>query len=100
MGSIRLTKTEQRVIDWMRDGDRALHKHPHDETSYGHGSYGSDKWTKICSRKVVESLIAKGLIEWFSCYPPDLRAMLVENRHLGPPNSLSPSESEAADADR
>lgn len=97
MADPRLTKVEQRVIDWMRDGDKALYR-----CSFNHDVYGcgvTPSFMRICSRKTVDSLIAKGLIEWFSCHPPELRAMLVENSHLGPPNSLSdrPKTSEAVD---
>jgi hypothetical protein len=74
---VRLNKTEQRIIDWMRDGDKALYRNPHNHDRYGYGL--STCFTNLCSRKVVDGLIGKGLIEWFACYPPELRAMLVEN---------------------
>lgn len=93
---MKLTKAEQRIVAWMRDGDRALYKCYYDDRKYGwHESAGSKSKTvfhKIATRKQVLSLIAKGVIEWYACYPEDLRAMLVENRRPGEGSGGEPME--------
>lgn len=75
---MKLTTAEQRIVDWMRDGDRALQSPLYDRARYGF--YKGGKFVKIATRKQVESLIKKGMVEWYACSPPDLRAMLIENR--------------------
>ena len=86
---MKLTTAEARIIAWMRDGDRALNKCYYDPSKYGwheaiKGQPGDvTRFHKVATRKQVESLISKGLIEWYKCSPTDLRAMLIENRLPG-----------------
>ena len=80
---MKLTAAQQRVVDWMRDGDRALHKCHFDENWYGYyaerdttgGDYG--RFRRVCNRKTLDAIIKSGGAEWYNCSPPDLRAMLV-----------------------
>ena len=76
---MRLTKEQQRVVDWMRDGDRALTQAPGDPTRYGYFEGG--KFRRVCSRATLEAIIRSGVAEWFQCSPPDLRAMLILPKH-------------------
>lgn len=83
---MKLTAAEARIVEWMRDGDRALNKCYFDESKYGwheaKKNCPGDHLTfhKVATRKQVEALISKGIVEWYKCSPYDLRAMLVENR--------------------
>lgn len=73
---MKMTEAQRKVLAWMADGDRALHKAHWDENRYGGYSRGA-LHQRICSRRTVEILIAAGYAEWMKDSPPDLRAMIT-----------------------
>lgn len=78
----KMSAAQQRVVDWMRDGDRALYKCHFNPNAYGYydrGNGGGDHgiFRRVCSRKTLETIISTGAVEWFQCSPYDHRAMLV-----------------------
>lgn len=78
----RLSAAQQRVVDWMRDGDRALHKCHLDPNWYGYyaereSGHDYGRFRRVCNRKTLDAIIKAGIAEWYKCSPPDLRAMLV-----------------------
>jgi hypothetical protein len=73
---VKLTGAQEKLLAWMADGDRALHKCHYNELAYGTYGRGA-KFTRMASRKTVEAMIRAGVLHWMKDSPPDLRAMRV-----------------------
>lgn len=76
-----LSKKQLDILEWMKGGDRALHRQIRDTTRFGF--YEDGKFHYLCSRQTVEALVRSGEVEWMDDLPR-ARAMIVLPRAAKP----------------